>query len=94
MSGRGGVGQRKVDVRIRQRNHAQTQGKIECFHQTLKRWLTPRPRPTDLNQLQALLDTFRQRYNTARPHRALPERRTQAQAYTAYTALPKASPPI
>ena len=28
--------------------HPQTQGKIERFHQTLKRWLTPRPRPTDL----------------------------------------------
>jgi transposase InsO family protein len=69
--------------------HPQTQGKIERFHQTLKRWLAPRPRPTDINQLQALLDTFRQRYNTARPHRALPERRTPAQAYT---ALPKASP--
>ena len=26
--------------------HPQTQGKIERFHQTLKRWLTPRPRPT------------------------------------------------
>jgi hypothetical protein len=32
----------------------------------------PRPRPTDINQLQTLLDTFRQRYNTAGPHRALP----------------------
>jgi transposase InsO family protein len=56
--------------------HPQTQGKIERFHQTLKRWLTPRPRPTDINQLQALLGTFRQRYNTARPHRALPQGRT------------------
>jgi transposase InsO family protein len=27
--------------------HPQTQGKIERFHQPLKRWLTPRPRPTD-----------------------------------------------
>jgi transposase InsO family protein len=37
----------------------------------------PRPRPTtDINQLQALLDTFRQRYNTARPHGALPKGRT------------------
>ena len=69
--------------------HPQTQGKIERFHQTLKRWLAPRPRPADLNQLQALLDTFRQHYNTARPHRALPEHRTPAQAYT---ALPKATP--
>jgi Integrase core domain len=63
--------------------------KSERFHQTLKRWLTPRPHPTDLNHLQALLDTFRTHYNTARPHRALPEHRTPAQAYT---ALPKAAP--
>ncbi|MGH3439093.1 MAG: IS481 family transposase [Sciscionella sp.] len=70
-------------------DHPQTQGKIERFQQTLKRWLTPRPHPTDLNQLQALLDTFRAHYNTARPHRALAERRTPAQAYT---ALPKAAP--
>ena len=69
--------------------HPQTQGKIERFHQTLKRWLTPRPRPTDIHQLQALLDTFRDLYNNARPHRALPERRTPAQAYT---TLPKARP--
>ena len=61
----------------------------ERFHQTLKKWLTPRPRPTDINQLQALLGTFRQRYNTARPHRAVPQGRTPQQAYT---ALPKATP--
>src|SRR5271156_1553130 len=71
--------------------HPQTQGKIcERFHQTLKRWLTPRPRPTtEINQLQALLDTFRQRYNTARPHGALPQGRTPQQAYT---ALPEVIP--
>ena len=69
--------------------HPQTQGKIERFHQTLKRWLTPRPRPTTLADAQTLLDTFRELYTTARPHRALPQRRTPAQAYT---ALPKATP--
>lgn len=69
--------------------HPQTQGKIERFHQTLKHWLTPRPRPTTLADAQTLLDTFRELYNTARPHRALPQRRTPAQAYT---ALPKATP--
>ncbi|WP_416362230.1 integrase core domain-containing protein [Mycobacterium sp.] len=31
--------------------HPQTQGKIERFHQTLKRWLTARPHPTDLQTL-------------------------------------------
>jgi transposase InsO family protein len=69
--------------------HPQTQGKVERFHQTLKRWLTPRPRPADLAQLQTMLDTFRHRYNTNRAHRALPPRTTPAQAYS---ALPKATP--
>src|SRR6201996_8931728 len=64
-------------------NHPQTQGKIERFHQTLKRWLIARPRPANIAELQTLLDTFRELYNNARPHRALPERRTPAQAYTA-----------
>jgi transposase InsO family protein len=67
--------------------HPQTQGKIERFHQTLKRWLSSRPRPTDL---QTQLDTFAGIYNTQRAHRALPPRTTPAQAYN---ALPKATPP-
>jgi hypothetical protein len=70
--------------------HPQTQGKIERFHQTLKRWLAPRPRPATLADMQALLDTFRSLYNTQRAHRALRPHTTPAQAYT---ALPKATPP-
>ncbi|WP_344724968.1 IS481 family transposase, partial [Agrococcus terreus] len=77
---------------IQQRNgapsHPQTQGKIERFHQTLKRWLGARSLPASLEQLQMLLDTFATWYNTERPHRAI-NRRTPAQAYT---ALPKATP--
>lgn len=78
--------------RIRQKNgrpgHPQTQGKIERFHQTLKRWLTSRPRPGSVQDLQALLEQFQTWYNTERPHRAT-SRRTPEQAYT---ALPKATP--
>jgi transposase InsO family protein len=70
--------------------HPQTQGKVERFHQTLKKWLRPRPRPTTLAQMQSLLDSFGHRYNTERAHRALPPNTTPAMAYT---ALPKASPP-
>ncbi len=48
---------------IRQKNgapgHPQTQGKIERFHQTLKRWLGRQPAAPDLAELQAQLDTFR-----------------------------------
>ena len=68
--------------------HPQTQGKIERFHQTLKRWLAARPTPADLPELQGLLDQFQHWYNTARPHRAR-GRQTPA---AAYAALPKASP--
>ncbi|WP_460948474.1 IS481 family transposase, partial [Okibacterium endophyticum] len=69
-------------------NHPQTQGKVERFHQTLKRWLTARPRATTITELQAQLDAFREHYNHHRPHRAL-DGRTPTQAYT---ASPKAAP--
>ena len=68
--------------------HPQTQGKIERFHQTLKRWLAHQPPAADLPQLQAQLDRFRHLYNHQRPHRGL-ARDTPA---TAYRALPKAAP--
>ncbi|OCB36555.1 transposase, partial [Mycobacterium malmoense] len=55
-------------------NHPQTQGKIERFHQTLKRWLAARPHPATNAELQTLLDTFRAIYNTQRTHRAHPAR--------------------
>lgn len=62
-------------------NHPQTQGKIERFHQTLKRWLGARPQALTIPELQAQLDQFREHYNTARPHRA--RGTTPAKAYTA-----------
>jgi transposase InsO family protein len=71
-------------------NHPQTQGKVERFQQSLKKWLTAQaPQPTTLTQLQALLDTFTSYYNTQRPHRSLPRHATPA---TTYTARPKATP--
>jgi transposase InsO family protein len=69
-------------------NHPQTQGKIERFHQTLKKWLTGQPRAHALQDLNEQLEKFRQIYNHERPHRAL-DRRTPA---AAYTATPKAAP--
>ncbi len=68
--------------------HPQTQGKIERFHQTLKRWLGARPLPASIDALNALLSEFRTWYNTQRPHRST-GRRTPEQAYT---SLPKATP--
>ena len=77
---------------IRQKNgspgHPQTQGKIERFHQTLKRWLERRPAASGLAGLQAQLDAFREVYNEQRPHRAI-GRRTPGEAYR---AMPKAMP--
>ncbi len=71
-------------------NHPQTQGKVERFQQTLKRWLTAQqPQPASLAELQALLDEFTAYYNTRRPHKSLPHRATPA---TACTARPKAAP--
>ncbi|HWX98740.1 MAG TPA: IS481 family transposase [Mycobacterium sp.] len=70
-------------------NHPQTQGKIERFHQTLKRWLSARPKPDTLAELQTLLDTFGALYNTQRTHRAHPGHTTPQQAYH---ARPKAQP--
>jgi transposase InsO family protein len=70
--------------------HPQTQGKVERFHQTLKRWLASRPRPATITDMQTLLDDFCDLYNNHRPHRALPAGNTPAQAYA---ALPKACPP-
>lgn len=70
-------------------NHPQTCGKVERFHQTLKKWLTAqRPQPATISELQALLDRFTQDYNTRRPHRSLTRRIPAA----AYAARPKASP--
>jgi transposase InsO family protein len=69
-------------------SHPQTQGKVERFHQTLKRWLTKQPPAATLTDLQRQLDCFRELYNTHRPHREL-GRQTPA---SVYAALPKATP--
>ncbi|NKX56913.1 IS481 family transposase, partial [Arthrobacter mobilis] len=68
--------------------HPQTQGKIERFHQTLKKWLAGQPPARTLADLNEQLVRFRQIYNHERPHRAL-DRSTPAQAWT---ATPKAAP--
>lgn len=70
-------------------NHPTTCGKVERFHQTLKRWLAQQTRAATLEELQAQLDRFVDIYNHQRPHRALPKRATPA---TAYRGRPKAAP--
>lgn len=51
--------------------HPQTQGKIERFQQTLKRWLGQQPAARTLTELQDQLDRFRLLYNEHRPHRSV-----------------------
>jgi transposase InsO family protein len=77
-----------IDYKHSRPYHPQTCGKVERFHQTLKRWLTKQPPAATVTDLQDQLDWFRTYYNTIRPHRAL-GRRTPAQAFAART---KATP--
>ncbi|MDX2343440.1 MAG: integrase core domain-containing protein, partial [Acidimicrobiia bacterium] len=69
-------------------NHPTTCGKVERFHQTLKKWLAAQPRARTLEELRQHLDRFVDEYNHRRPHSAL-GRKTPA---SRYQALPKAAP--
>ena len=65
--------------------HPQTCGKVERFHQTLKKWLARQPPAAAIADLQAQLDWFTSYYNTQRPHRAI-GRKTPAAAFAARPA--------
>ena len=54
--------------------HPQTCGKVERFHQTMKRHLAKQDPATTKKQLQAQLDRFVAYYNQHRPHRELRRR--------------------
>jgi transposase InsO family protein len=73
--------------------HPQTCGKVERFHQTLKRWLTKQPAAASTTELQRHLDRFVDTYNTRRPHRAL-ARQTPADAFTARIKASPAGPTL
>jgi transposase InsO family protein len=95
--GRGGRGHLEHELRhlgITQKNgkpnHPTTQGKVERFQATMKKWLAAQPtQPTTISQLQALLDEFTDENNHRRPHRSLPHQQTPA---ASYTTGPKATP--
>lgn len=71
-------------------NHPQTCGKAERFQQTFKKWLRRQPdQPATIDELQALLDRFRDHYNHHRGHKSLPQRAVPA---TLFDTLPKATP--
>ena len=68
--------------------HPQTQGKIERFHQTLKRWLAAKPAATTTQELQHQLNLFRDDYNEHRPHRS----NNRSTPGVTYRATPKMMP--
>jgi transposase InsO family protein len=52
--------------------HPTTTGKIESWHQTLQQeWLQDQPPCPDIEAAQAMVDAFREEYNTRRPHKSL-----------------------
>ncbi|HEY5121764.1 MAG TPA: IS481 family transposase [Acidimicrobiales bacterium] len=50
--------------------HPQTQGKVERYHQTLKKWLRKQPEASSIEELQSQIDGFVRYYNEVRPHQA------------------------
>ncbi len=62
--------------------HPQTCGKVERFHQTLKKYLDKQKAAKTIAELQARIDRFVVYYNAERPHRSL-GRRTPQEVYDA-----------
>jgi transposase InsO family protein len=54
--------------------HPQTQGKVERFHQTLKKFVVAQDPAETKKQLQGQLNRFVSYYNTQRPHRGIGRR--------------------
>lgn len=73
--------------------HPQTCGKIERFWQTLKKWLHARPASATVEELNDLLQAFRDHYNRHRPHRAL-RAATPAEVFSATEKARPADRPL
>ena len=69
--------------------HPQTQGKVERYHQTLKKWLRKQPAATSIDELRRQIDGFVRYYNETRPHQA-----RGCPPMHAWRALDKATPTI
>jgi transposase InsO family protein len=69
--------------------HPQTCGKVERFHQTVKKYLVMQDAPATRRQLQAQLDAFVSYYNEVRPHRAIDRRTPKAVFFARERALPQ-----
>jgi transposase InsO family protein len=77
-----------IEFRHSRPYHPQTCGKVERFHQTLKRWLARQRPARTIAELQEQIDRFVAYYNDVRPHRAVGRRPPRA----AYDARDKARP--
>ncbi|MGH9044626.1 MAG: IS481 family transposase [Acidimicrobiales bacterium] len=71
--------------------HPETCGKIERFHQTLKKFLDRQEPATTISELQGQVDRFVAYYNEERPHRAR-HRMTPRQAFDARDKARPGSP--
>lgn len=60
-----------VSLRYSGIRHPQTQGKVERFHQTLKRRTKHRGEPRTMSEWRAWAVQFRHEYNFERPHEAI-----------------------
>jgi transposase InsO family protein len=69
--------------------HPQTQGKVERYHQTLKKWLRKQPASATIEELQTRIDGFVKYYNEKRPHQA-----RNCPPMRAWRELDKATPEI
>jgi len=67
--------------------HPQTQGKVERFHQTLKRRTKHRGLPATMGEWERWAREFRQEYNYERPHEAL-QMKTPSEVYQAVNLRP------
>lgn len=73
--------------------HPQTTGKVERFHQTLKKWLRRQPLARSLTELQTQLDEFTRIYNYERPHQGI-GRQTPISRWQASPASRPADQPL
>jgi transposase InsO family protein len=69
--------------------HPQTQGKVERYHLTLKKWLRKQPAASSIEELQSQIDRFVRYYNEKRPHQA-----RDCPPMHAWRSLDKATPEL
>ena len=98
---------RKVEVAMQKRlrelgvaqvvsstGHPGTCGKNEREHQTVQKWLRAHPQPHTMADLQRLIDTYDDIYNTERPHQGLGGVTTPAERYDASGKASAADHPL